>query len=290
MNIVKNMLLSGNHGAPIATDIFYDEAAGPKPLIVYMHGFNGFKDWGGFDLIARQFTEGGFTFIKFNGSHNGTTPDHPEVFTNLEAYAQNNYTTELDDLAVVLNWALAADNPYAAWIDQARTGLCGHSRGGGIVLLKAAEDARINAVATWASVSECKSPWGGWPAARLSAWKAAGVDYVENARTKQQMPLGYQLYEDYQTNRARLDIESAISSLHIPVLLVHGTADTSVLIDNAYLLKQWQPAAELYTIESDHVFGRRHPWSEDHLRLPMQMVVDNTIRFFQEALSHADDK
>ena len=165
----KNIIIHGADGKPITLDIFYKEAT-LQPLIIYAHGFNGFKDWGNFDLIAEQFAAAGFCFIKFNFSHNGTTPEHPEDFVNLVAYAHNNYTKELFDLQAVINWALNDNNEHCKAIDKNNVYLIGHSRGGGIVLLKAAEEPRIKAVATWASVSECKTPWGNWSEDQIEKW------------------------------------------------------------------------------------------------------------------------
>jgi dienelactone hydrolase len=283
MTATKNISLPGRQGRPILTDIFYEESGRAKPVIIYAHGFNGFKDWGAFDLLAEQAAQAGFVFIKFNFAFNGTTPREPEVFADLEAYAENNYTKELDDLAVVIDWA-AGKQAHMAEMDPSRIGLIGHSRGGGIVLIKAAEDARIKAVTTWASVSECKTPWRSWPEERMQAWRETGLQHILNCRTQQQMPLHYQLYEDYMLHSARLDIKAAIARLRIPVLICHGTEDTSVPISSAYALQQAQPAAALFTIPSDHVFGRKHPRTEPEPPLPMQRVMDRTLMFFRENL------
>ncbi|MDH5398779.1 MAG: dienelactone hydrolase, partial [Cyclobacteriaceae bacterium] len=56
-----------------------------KPLVLFVHGFKGFKDWGFWDIVANMFAEAGFIFIKINLSHNGTTKDHPLDFADLEA-------------------------------------------------------------------------------------------------------------------------------------------------------------------------------------------------------------
>ncbi|MBC7391036.1 MAG: hypothetical protein H7329_17655, partial [Opitutaceae bacterium] len=69
------------------------------------------------NLIAQQFAEVGFAFVKFNFSHNGTTPDNPEEFVDLEAYAENNYTIQLDDLGRVIDWCFSAENQYEEDID-----------------------------------------------------------------------------------------------------------------------------------------------------------------------------
>ena len=276
----KNYILQGFGERPMGADIFYAADNIKKPVVIYAHGFNGFKDWGNFDLVAKQFAEAGFVFIKFNFSHNGTTPDQPEEFVDLEAYGENNYTKELHDLQVVIDWATDINNPHANQIDEQRLFLIGHSRGGGIVLIKAAEENKVKAVTTWASVAECKTPWSTWNEEKLHEWKETGVQYYLNGRTKQQMPLHYQLYEDYLNNKNRLDILQATSNLSIPLLICHGTNDEAVNVEKAHLLKSTNDAIELFLVESDHVFGRKHPWTEDHLPGAMQQVIDRTIDFF----------
>jgi len=284
MQIAKNILLTGSAGKPIAVDIFFEPGNAPAPVVIYAHGFNGFKDWGNFDLVARQFATAGFVFIKFNFSHNGTTPQQPETFTDLEAYANNNYTKELYDLQVVIDWAVDKRNPFADAINPQQLSLIGHSRGGGIVLLKAAEEARVTAVATWASVSECKTPWGNWNAEKMEEWRTTGVQYYLNGRTQQQMPLYYQLYEDYVHHSQRLNILQQMSTLTVPVLICHGSDDAAVPVGKAALLQQAYPAAELFILESDHVFGRKHPWDKPELPEAMQAVVDTTIHFFKQTI------
>lgn len=283
MRIVKNILLNGSEGKPMPTDIFYLHGEQAKPVVIYSHGFNGFKDWGNFDLVAEQFASAGFVFVKFNFSHNGTTPEHLEEFTDLEAYANNNYTRELDDLGKVIDWALSEKNEHASQIDRQNVFLIGHSLGGAISLLKAAEDPRVKSVATWASVHKCKTPWGGWPTDKIVEWKENGVTHTTNSRTRQELPLYYQLYEDYQNNKERLNIQGALQKLEIPLLFCHGIDDTSVPVEKAYTLHKWHPSAELVLVPSDHVFGRKHPWTENHLPAAMQEVVEQTIEFFKNA-------
>lgn len=70
----REFVITGAGGRPVALDIHLAVTATHAPLILYAHGFNGFKDWGNGDLMARYFTDAGFHFLKFNFSHNGTTP------------------------------------------------------------------------------------------------------------------------------------------------------------------------------------------------------------------------
>ena len=59
-----------------------------NPLIIFCHGYKGFKDWGAWNLMAEAFAKIGFCFIKFNFSHNGGTIEQPIDFPDLEAFWQ----------------------------------------------------------------------------------------------------------------------------------------------------------------------------------------------------------
>jgi len=281
---VKNIVIDGYHHKPISLDIFFNESSICQPTILYAHGFNGFKDWGNFDLIAEQFLSSGFTFIKFNFSHNGTSPQQPEDFVDLTAFGENNYTKQLADLDAVIDWIQYPSNPYFHSINKKQIGLIGHSMGGSISIIKAAEDHRVKALVTWAATAVCKTPWANWPEQRIMEWKQKGVAYYINGRTKQHMPLKYQLHQDYLNNSDRLDILKAASKIDIPWMICHGTEDTSVPFKHACELKEINPSAQLFSVSSDHVFGRQHPWNQRTQPLPMQQVINRNILFFKQYL------
>ena len=100
----KNIDIKGPHCRPILLDVFYNNAIEYAPLIIFCHGYKGFKDWGAWSLLAEAFAASGTAVLKFNFSHNGGTVKQPIDFPDLEAFGHNNYTKELDDLNAVLNW------------------------------------------------------------------------------------------------------------------------------------------------------------------------------------------
>jgi uncharacterized protein len=271
-----NFNLSGANKRDFTLDVNYFENQIKKPLIIFSHGFKGFKDWGHFNLVAKEFAESGFTFLKFNFSHNGTTPESPTDFVDLEAFAQNNFSKELDDLGAVIDFILN-EKSLDSEIDPEKIFLLGHSRGGAITLLKAAEDSRVKKAVTWASISDTEK--------RLNPpewidWKKNGVAYVKNARTGQDLPLYFQFYEDFYANKERLDLVSVSKKIKIPVLILHGTKDDSVHTDEAMLLKKNILNSELFVLkEADHSFGAKHPWTENRLPLHAQEIVVRTIQF-----------
>ena len=85
-------------------DIRFEDNGNTKPIIIFCHGFKGFKNWGHFDLIADAFSNAGFVFAKFNFSMNGTTEENPIDFADLDAFGNNNFETELDDLENVIDF------------------------------------------------------------------------------------------------------------------------------------------------------------------------------------------
>ena len=100
----KEFQIPGSAGKPISIDVTYKADAQLKQVVVFCHGFKGFKDWGPFNKIASHFAQQDIVFIKFNFSYNGTTTDDPLNFGDLEAFGNNNFCKELDDLALVLDW------------------------------------------------------------------------------------------------------------------------------------------------------------------------------------------
>lgn len=147
---------------------------------------------GAWHLVANAFANAGFFFLKFNFSHNGSTVENPIDFPDLEAFAHINFSTELEDLDRILNF-ITCEKRYASEIDSETTNLIGHSRGGGIVLIKVQEDVRIKTVTSWAGVCDFKVRFQeGSKAFKL--WEKTRITYVENGRTKQQLPHYFQFY------------------------------------------------------------------------------------------------
>lgn len=276
----KNIPLPGKHGRPVITDIFFSEEGLNKPVLIFCHGYKGFKDWGAWNLMGEEFAKRGFLFIKFNFAFNGGTLEEPIDFPDLDAFGENTYTKELDDLEVLLDWLTSEDFPYSEIADTSNIGLMGHSRGGGVVVVKAAEDRRIKKLITLAAVSDFgdRFPKG----EELDAWEQKGIAYIENARTKQQMPHLFEFYEDFKKNEERLTISRAAKELQIPVLVIHGSNDPTVSIQDAHNLHEWIHNSELFVLEgSDHVFEAAHPWNRDHLSDALERIVLRVSYFLE---------
>ncbi|WP_326982520.1 alpha/beta fold hydrolase [Chryseobacterium sp. MYb264] len=279
MQITKrqNIIISNPETRDFLADAYYPETNEKLPLVIFVHGYKGYKDWGAWDLMAEKFAETGFFFVKFNFSLNGTTVEDPHNFADLEAFGNNNYSKELSDLGAVIDYFVKDEK-----VDEQKIILIGHSRGGGISIIKTYEDERINGLITLASVDTLER----FPKNEaFEKWKEVGVYYVVNGRTKQEMPHYYQFYQDFAKDEHRFDVERATEMAKAHVLIIHGTNDESVSVKSAEHLHILNPNSELYLIENaNHTFGAKEPWEENEMPKDLNEVVEKSVEFINEKI------
>jgi len=240
---------------PIRVDV---RAAGrdmPRPAVVIVHGFKGFKDWGMFPPLADRLARAGFVAVSFNMSGSGV--DDEGNFTFPERFGHDTFSAALEDVESVINTLVAGSLEVAP---PSSIELLGHSRGGGIAILETARDDRVTALVTWASVSTVHR----WPAAVVAEWRRTGRHDVVNARTGEVLPLYTDVLDDNEANADHLDILAAASRITAPWLLVHGEADEAVSLEEGQRLAALvrHPASRHEWIAGGgHTFGARHPWA-----------------------------
>lgn len=264
----------GSEGREGAYDLFIAENGSECPLVVFVHGYMGYKDWGVWNLMAEAIQTAGFSIAKLNLTHNGTTVDEPTVFADLEAFGNGGYLKELEDITLFLNH-LEQEYQFREFI------LVGHSRGGGIVLL-AGKDKRVKQIHCLSPICSIASrfPQG----EELENWKTTGVYYRKNGRTGQELPHYYSQYEEFAGNTDLLDIEQACRTVKKPVFVYHGAEDTSVLPEEGKRVAEWSEGV-LYCIENTgHTFEASEPWNEPEMPEEMNEVVQLIITNLTEIL------
>ncbi|HEX8254364.1 MAG TPA: alpha/beta hydrolase, partial [Thermoanaerobaculia bacterium] len=73
--------LTSDEGLPIRGDL--DIPDRPRALVVIVHGFKGFKDWGFFPWVAQRLLQHRLAVCRFNMSRSGIGDD-PESFDRLD--------------------------------------------------------------------------------------------------------------------------------------------------------------------------------------------------------------
>jgi alpha-beta hydrolase superfamily lysophospholipase len=271
MQRITNGIYKGTDGRESLYDLFLPEDW-HGDLILFVHGFMGFKDWGAWNLVATYFAQQGFAFAKLNLSHNGGTVENPLDFPDLEAFSKNTYSKEVEDLSLFRKH-------LATKIHAKRLYLIGHSRGGAAVILNARNE-YVDKIVLWASICDIGRRFPEGPA--LENWKNQGYRTVLNGRTGQELPQQYSLYEDYLKNATQLNLEAAIKSMRTPTLVIHGDQDRSVELAEGEALAAWSQTKLAVIPGADHVFGAHHPWTKNELPQDLLEVCEKTKKFLQE--------
>ena len=127
-------------------DLFIDVRTGdrgnPRPAVIIVHGFKGFKDWGMFPVVADRLARAGLSAITVNLSGSGA--DDAGDFSRPDHFARNTYSAELGDVTRVV--AAVRAGPPLGIAPPSSIGLLGHSRGGGMAILAAARDPGLRAL------------------------------------------------------------------------------------------------------------------------------------------------
>lgn len=256
--IRKTIHIQNNSKEDINIDLRHREDAKGAPAIIIAHGFKGFKDFAFFPDLSHRLATAGYVTITANFSRNGIGYDH-NTFENLDKFAMNTISHELNDLQIIIN-NIKEQNIAKRTIDVDRVALLGHSKGGGICILKAAElGDQIKCIVTWGSVNSFVR----FNNEQIKTWEKGGVVEVENKRTKQLMPINKTFWEDYTKNKAKFDILKAASKIDNPALFIHGDSDETVSSKESEAIHEECSAyvKRLELVEgASHTFGISHPF------------------------------
>lgn len=248
------------------------------PVLLFVPGFKGFPEWGGWPWLCRSLADAGFVVHRVGLSMNGVSGEsdrHDEP----EKFARNTFGHDLEDLALLLGdrgrWGLPPDVAGDA------LGLIGHSRGGIVSLLLAGEHEAIEAVATLGA------PARGYRRYReelQDQWREEGMLEVPNARTGQVLHLHVSVLDDFEANEERYDVERAVARRPVPTLVLHGDEDETVPLDEAELLHGWLPhrRSRLERRATGHTFGFSHPFEGPPA--DADRLLETLIDWFSEEL------
>jgi len=245
--------LSGYLG-DILVDVRTGDRTRPRPAVVVLHGFKGFKDWGMFPPLSERLARAGLTAVTFNVSGSGV--DDSGEFVYPERFARATYTGDLGDIETVLSAVTAGGLGFPP---PSSIGFLGHSRGGGLGILAASTDRRIGALVTWCAISNVHR----YSREEIEAWRGRGRLDVLNSRTGQVLPILTDVLDDVKLHGdTTLDIPGAASRITAPWLILHGEHDPTIDTREARaLLSASGGRAELVIIPgAGHTFDSVHPW------------------------------
>lgn len=277
--MIKDYSFSASDGEKLSVTTYFDEQFFFGKIIVFVHGFKGFKDWGFGPYLGKYLAKKGFFVLTFNFSHNGVGENRTE-FTELEKFAKNTFSREVRELNELLD---VFRNGYFEGIDpNSKIGMIGHSRGGAVTLFNASKRDDIDAVVTWAAISQMDR----YSKRQKEKWRKNGYFEVLNTRTNQLMRMNVSLLDDIEQNaNGYLNLENAVKNLNKPLLIAHGDQDLAVPIAEAEQIYYWSDKSktELFKLfGTGHTFDIVHPFAGSTEKF--EKLLDESTKFLTKNL------
>jgi len=235
------------------------ESGGSFPAVLFCHGFTGHKIEAHalFVKAARALSKAGMAALRFDFRGSGESEGEFRDMT---------VTREIVDASAGLD-VLDGD----ARMDSDRLAVLGLSLGGVVASCLAAKDSRLRSVALWSAVARpaalCQEP-------PRQAWG-------QLIRRHGHLDVGaHAVGEAFIEDLPKHDPVKALARTDVPVLVVHGEADTSVPVSAADLyfgaLSERPAPAEKYIVpDADHTFTSLK-WEA--------MAIEKTVDWFRRTL------
>ena len=145
-------------------------------------------------------------------------------------------------------------------------------------ILHAQRDSQVKTLVTWAAISSTNR----WTPEVVAKWRETGFNPIENARTKQTIPLSTDiLHEVEHFGDTMLNIPYAASRIRVPWLILHGAQDETVPHSEAERLSVLSDGVSTLRIVdgTDHSLGGKHPLPETITPM-LEQVTRETVEFY----------
>ena len=221
------------------------------PCILMSHGFEASKDGTKWSFLAPRLVQRGYAILKFNYRGCGYPPD-----------ASDGLFEDTTLSARIADYRAALDFLQTAGVDTDRIAVVGSSFGGEIPI--AAQDPRVKAYVLLATPSRPQTP----TEEHIAECRATGFFTL---------PSGKRLKLDYFEDGAKYNLCEAVAYLGRPVLIIHGSLDDDVPVEQA---------RELYAHARKPKMLEIIPGAEHALRRPedMERILQLTLGWLESYL------
>lgn len=222
----------------------------PAPVVLMLHGFTGSRDElqteavpeGVFARSAKALADAGMASLRidFRGSGDSTAD---------LSFADTTFEGQVSDALAALEYLETLDQVHSDDIY-----LIGWSQGGLVGTAVAGRSDALDAVALWAAPADPESTFGTLLDAATMEKALAGDpdEAVKVTLSWTEIELKRGFFEGIQT----FDPVKEISAYSGPLLVVQGSADTTVTPENAdMLIAAHEGPEQLWVAEMDHVFN-----------------------------------
>ncbi|MEE2882725.1 MAG: alpha/beta fold hydrolase [Planctomycetota bacterium] len=262
------VVVSGDRLVRISIDGPLQQESGFKDIL-FIPGFKGFKDWGGWPWFCSELAVAGHRVFRMNPSMCGVGPSL-DTFDQPERFARQTLAHDVEDVqAVLADDELGISAPI----------LLGHSRGGLVAALSARVLDGVSAVITMGTPTDLVRI----SEQELKQWRADGRREIVNARTGEVLYQDVEVLEDYLQQGDAYSAPLALQEAGVAVLAIHGAEDEAVDFASAEVLLAGvdsQQARKIIVAGAGHTFGLTHPFTGPHPHA--QKVIEEILSWLGE--------
>lgn len=234
-----------------------------SPIVLMACGHNGFYHFGMFPTIQQVFAEKGISSVAFNYTHCGISDDG-DFFDDLERYKANCRRLEVEDLTFMVKQI----EENELFHKPKQLFLFGHSMGGFSAMfasqsiqqagIKLSGIILLNSLRTL----DVRTP------EIMEEWKANGVYFRPNMRTKQDLPQGPEFLAETLASDTTWNMQKVVEKLLIPCFVAHSVDDESVPFEHGRTIFSWvyknnSQNAFLPIPNAGHTLNTTHPMKRD---------------------------
>ncbi|MBN1885331.1 MAG: alpha/beta fold hydrolase [Candidatus Krumholzibacteriota bacterium] len=278
--MLREMTIEGKR--PLRADLRTRRPNEPRPVVVVLHGFLGYKRWGFFPWLSERIADAGFHVVTPSFGLCGVDEETGRILRPDE-FARNTVSDEVEDLHRILGFA--RDGGLSVPVRPGAAGLVGHSRGGAVAMIAAADHPEVRALVTWATPSTLDR----YTERRKRLWKEEGRLVFRDPRADEPLSLSYAYYEDIARHWLEPPLAERAARLEAPQLLVHGEQDATVTLRETKALLDGRVGS---TIELEvvpgcgHAFGTTHPM--DRPPAPLETAAGLTRNWLSRHLADTE--
>lgn len=247
-----------------------------SPIVLLACGHNGFYHFGMFPTIQSIFAENGISSVAFNYTHCGISGDG-DYFDDLESYRNNCRRLEVEDLTFMAKQL----SENTLFHKPKHLFLLGHSMGGfsAAFASQAIQDAgiKLDGIILLNSMRtlDVRTP------EIMEEWKANGVYFRSNMRTKQELPQGPEFLAETLASDTTWNMQRIVEKWTIPCFVAHAVDDEFVPFEHGRTIFSWVYKNNSHNVflpipQAGHTLNTTHPMKRDseELRFFCEQVVD----------------
>jgi pimeloyl-ACP methyl ester carboxylesterase len=206
----ERLFFPNARGDTLSGVLHHPESRNVRGAVILCHGMESNKESEKLVLLSRQLALKGILTLRFDFAYVGESSGKFEDIT---------YSGEVEDLQAAYSLLQTRD--------AGKTAILGSSMGGTVALLFAAQEPRVAGLVTVAAPLHPEQfPERVLTPAQLHQWRNQGFTFYNGQR------INASLLRDLES----IDVPKAVKKILCPVLVIHGDADRTVPVEEAYEL------------------------------------------------------